>query len=52
MRDDLWYLDTETLEAIDRLKGEAVWLVIGFDGDPVPVDIPPEEDWPLKFHLN
>ena len=52
MREDLWYLDSETLEAIDRLGDEARWLVIQFEEETIAVPVSDIEDAPDKPRLN
>ena len=39
MREDLWYLDSETLGAIDRLGDEACWLVIQFEEETIAIPL-------------
>jgi len=52
MREDLWYLDSETLEAIDRLGDEACWLVIQFEEATIAVPLLEIETAPNEPRLN
>ena len=52
MREDLWYLDSETLEAIDRLGDEVCWLVIQFEEETIAVPLLEIETAPPDPRLN
>ena len=52
MREDLWYLDSETLEAIDRLGDEVCWLVIQFDEETIAIPLLEIETAPPDPRLN
>ncbi len=52
MREDLWYLDSETLEAIDRLGDEACWLVIQFEEETIAIPLLDIETAPDEPRLN
>ena len=51
-KEDLWFLDKETLDAIDRLGDEACWLVIQFEEETIAVPLAEEDDAPRNPRLN
>ena len=52
MKEDLWYLDSDTLEAIDRLGDEARWLVIHFEVETIVIPLLEIETAPPEPWLN